>query len=332
MEDGATGRDLSEAEPLETESTLAVPPVAAWGGRRRHGHARRCRRVDGVDRTFRRRGRASRSVDHQASRPGARRGVRRHADRCGRRRDDVHVQVDAVRRSSRAIAIQDALTEREQADPEATLRVRIGLNVGEVVGHDATPFGAAVNAGARVMSMADGGEVFVSEMVRRLAGTVPGVDYRDRGRHRFKGFDEPWRVYQVLWPGAPAPRPRASSRRSSPRLLVAVAARGGCRRGCSRGRPVARRRDVRRRSARTPWRDWTAAAEASNSRQPSGRGQARARSASTASGSPSRTAASWSASTSRTVPSGTRSRLARRRPGSQSAAGPCGSRTPRTGR
>ncbi len=122
-----------------------------------------------------------------------------------------------------AIAIQDALTERERADPETTLRVRIGLNVGEVVDHDAAPFGAAVNAGARVMSMADGGEILVSEMVRRLAGTVPGVDYRDRGRHRFKGFDEPWRIYQVVWPGAPPARSRARSRRSSARRVAAAA-------------------------------------------------------------------------------------------------------------
>ena len=118
------------------------------------------------------------------------------------------------------------LTERETADSEVTLRVRIGLNVGEVVGHDATPFGAAVNAGARVMSMGDGGEILVSEMVRRLAGTVPGVTYRDRGSHRFKGFDEPWRVYQVVWPGAPPPRPRGRSRWSGARWLIAAAGVG----------------------------------------------------------------------------------------------------------
>ncbi|MGL6279748.1 MAG: ABC transporter substrate-binding protein, partial [Gaiella sp.] len=120
-----------------------------------------------------------------------------------------------------AIGIQDALTEREAAGTGSTLRVRIGLNVGEVIGHDAAPFGAAVNAGARVMAMADGGEILVSEMVRRLAGTVPGVEYRDRGRHRFKGFDEPWQVFQVLWPGAPPPRARPRSPGRSTRWAIA---------------------------------------------------------------------------------------------------------------
>ena len=124
---------------------------------------------------------------------------------------------------SAAVAVQDALTERERERPGESLRVRVGLNVGEVVDRDGVPFGAAVNAGARVMAKANGGEILVSELVRRLAGTVPGVEYRDRGRHAFKGFDEPWRLYQLMWPGAPPPRPK-QRRRPSRRTLVAAAA------------------------------------------------------------------------------------------------------------
>ena len=110
-----------------------------------------------------------------------------------------------------AMAVQEAIAAREQERPDETLRVRIGLNVGEVLERDGHPFGAAVNAGARVMSYADGGEILVSEVVRNLAGTVPGVTYKDRGRHEFKGWDERWRLYQVVWPGAPVARPRGSA-------------------------------------------------------------------------------------------------------------------------
>ena len=49
-------------------------------------------------------------------------------------------------------------------------------------------------------------------MIRDLAGTVPGVAYKDRGRHEFKGWDERWRLYQIVWPGAPAPRPKERER------------------------------------------------------------------------------------------------------------------------
>jgi len=120
------------------------------------------------------------------------------------------------------MAIQETLAERECERPEETLRVRIGINVGEVLEGDGHPFGAAVNAGARVMAKADGGEILVSELAQGLAGTIPGVSFRDRGTHRFKGFDEPWRLYQVVWPGAPAPRP--SSRRRPGRLKLVVGA------------------------------------------------------------------------------------------------------------
>jgi YVTN family beta-propeller protein len=123
-----------------------------------------------------------------------------------------------------ATAVQEELAARERERPDETLRVRIGLNVGEVLGRDGTPFGAAVNAGARVMARADGGEILVSELVRQLAGTVPGVQYRDRGRYAFKGFDEPWRLYEVVWPGAPPKRAKPRARPARVRIALAAAA------------------------------------------------------------------------------------------------------------
>jgi YVTN family beta-propeller protein len=128
-----------------------------------------------------------------------------------------------------AIAVQRALAMAEHERPEETLRVRIGLNVGEVLERDGHPFGAAVNAGARVMSRASGGQILASEMVVRLAGTMPGISFRDRGRHSLKGFDERWRLYEVGWDqpaAAPAPkrRRRESALRRHKRLAVAAVA------------------------------------------------------------------------------------------------------------
>jgi YVTN family beta-propeller protein len=127
-----------------------------------------------------------------------------------------------------AIAVQRALATAEEERPEETLPVRIGLNVGEVLERDGHPFGAAVNAGARVMSKAFGGQILASEMVVRLAGTMPGISFRDRGRHTFKGFDERWRLYEVGWDQpAAAPAPRRRRREPAPRRhkrLAGVAA------------------------------------------------------------------------------------------------------------
>jgi YVTN family beta-propeller protein len=126
-----------------------------------------------------------------------------------------------------AIAIQRALRDHDQEHAEDGVRVRIGLNVGEVVGDDEHPFGAAINAGARVMSQAKGGQIFVSETVRRLAGTMPGVSFRDRGRIRMKGLEERWRLYEIAWderaPVAPRPKP-ATARPRARRLVLLLSA------------------------------------------------------------------------------------------------------------
>ena len=122
-----------------------------------------------------------------------------------------------------AVAIQDAV-DRHNEDGGEPLRLRIGLNVGEVIEEGGHPFGAAVNGASRVAGEARGGEILVSEPVKQLAGTIPGVSFRDRGRFRLKGFSERWRLYEVE-----APSPTASPRRSVSRLrpaqpVVALAA------------------------------------------------------------------------------------------------------------
>jgi YVTN family beta-propeller protein len=129
--------------------------------------------------------------------------------------------------SARA-AVSCALSiQRELAEQEAAIRVRIGLNAGELLEGDGELFGAAVNLAARVMDRANGGEVLMTDTVRQLVGTMTGAGFRDRGRVVLKGFQERQRLYEVRpADGRPArpPRPRRSSRpsRRTRRLLVAA--------------------------------------------------------------------------------------------------------------
>jgi class 3 adenylate cyclase len=87
-----------------------------------------------------------------------------------------------------AVATQRALLGRVPA-------VRIGLNTGEVTRSADDPVGESVNAAARIAAKAAGGEVLVSDVVRQLVGTIPGVRFVDRGRSPLKGFPERWRLF-----------------------------------------------------------------------------------------------------------------------------------------
>jgi class 3 adenylate cyclase/DNA-binding NarL/FixJ family response regulator len=87
----------------------------------------------------------------------------------------------------------------QRAAMSAPLRVRMGLNTGEVSFTGGDVFGAAVNAGARIMAKAHGGEIVISDVVRQLLGSTSGFELRDRGRVRLRGFPERWRLHEVLW-------------------------------------------------------------------------------------------------------------------------------------
>ena len=106
-----------------------------------------------------------------------------------------------------AVAIQRALHAQESAQSDSHVRVRIGLNTGEVIHDDADLFGSAVNAAARVADKAGGGQIFVSDTVRRVVGLSSEFEFIDRGRVRLKGFPERWRLYEVVWQ-APADKAR----------------------------------------------------------------------------------------------------------------------------
>ena len=98
-----------------------------------------------------------------------------------------------------AVTIQAGLAERNAATPADAVRVRIGVNTGEVVAEDDDLYGQAVNAAARIAGRANGGEILVSEIVRQLAGSGPEFTFVERGRHRLKGFPDRWQLYSLTY-------------------------------------------------------------------------------------------------------------------------------------
>lgn len=80
------------------------------------------------------------------------------------------------------------------------IEVRAGVHTGEVelVGDDVA--GLAVHIGARIASMAGGGEVYASRTVKDL---VVGSDlvFESKGTHELKGVPGEWDIYAVTHPG-----------------------------------------------------------------------------------------------------------------------------------
>lgn len=92
-----------------------------------------------------------------------------------------------------ARAIQAATAIRDAAH-RLGLEIRAGLHTGEIERHGDDVIGIGVHIAARVLSVAEPGEVLVSRTVRDLvAGS--GIGFTDRGTHRLKGVPDEWQLF-----------------------------------------------------------------------------------------------------------------------------------------
>ena len=92
-----------------------------------------------------------------------------------------------------AIGIQRRL--QAAGDP---VRVRIGLNTGDVISEDDRYFGRTVFVASRVAGAAAGGQILAAEPTRLLA-EAGGAPFLDRGSQRLKGLKGDHRLFEVLW-------------------------------------------------------------------------------------------------------------------------------------
>ncbi|HET7467931.1 MAG TPA: ATPase, T2SS/T4P/T4SS family [Candidatus Dormibacteraeota bacterium] len=112
--------------------------------------------------------------------------------------DGVMVSFGSTRHAVEcALDIQRAITDYSKTNPNRKLRIRIGINTGEVVEEAGDIFGAAVNMAARVAGKAKGGQVLVSEVVRQLVGPVAEINFTYRGHYKLKGFPDRWRLHEA---------------------------------------------------------------------------------------------------------------------------------------
>src|SRR6516162_9332829 len=122
--------------------------------------------------------------------------------------------VDAVRR---AAEVQRGMLDREpEAPDERRIRLRIGVNLGDVIADADDIFGDGVNVAARLEALAEPGGICVSRVVRdQIRDRLP-YQLNDLGEQSVKNIARPVRAY-ALSPVSVAALPASSVLRPMPR-------------------------------------------------------------------------------------------------------------------
>jgi class 3 adenylate cyclase len=92
-----------------------------------------------------------------------------------------------------------AATDIRDAVSALGLRIRAGVHTAEVEVVPGGVRGVAVHETARIMGLAGGGEVLLSDITKELS-IGAGLDYDDRGMHHLKGIPHPRHVFAVADP------------------------------------------------------------------------------------------------------------------------------------
>ena len=98
-----------------------------------------------------------------------------------------------------AAAMQTAIEDWSADIPaERRIRLRIGINLGDVTVDGGDIYGDGVNVAARLESVAEPGGISVSGSVRDHVGNRLELAFEDRGEQQLKNIAKPVRVYNVL--------------------------------------------------------------------------------------------------------------------------------------
>jgi predicted ATPase/class 3 adenylate cyclase len=122
---------------------------------------------------------------------------------------------------SAALAGQEAIAAEEWPPEIRTLKVRMGLHSGESKARDSDYYGTELNRAARVMGIAHGGQILVSNAAAGLLrGRLPdSAALIDLGIHRLRGLVDPEHVYQLTHPRLETDFPPLQSSLTNPNNL-----------------------------------------------------------------------------------------------------------------
>ncbi|NKB47973.1 MAG: hypothetical protein GKS02_01280 [Alphaproteobacteria bacterium] len=103
--------------------------------------------------------------------------------------------VDAV---EYAVEVQQLLTLQNKNIPnESQIRLRIGINLGDVIVDEDDLYGDGINIAARLEGLAEPDTIFVSEMAYSSVRNKIDVQFTAMGEHSLKNIVDPVKVYKV---------------------------------------------------------------------------------------------------------------------------------------
>ena len=130
-------------------------------------------------------------------RPAIRRGHGRLVKTLG---DGLLVEFDsAVDAVNCALAVQEGAAIRNHSvAPDHQMRFRIGINLGDVVLEGGDVLGDGVNVAARLQTLAEPGDVVVSQSIaQHVTGKIAGA-LEDLGEHALKNIAKPVQVFRIV--------------------------------------------------------------------------------------------------------------------------------------
>jgi class 3 adenylate cyclase len=95
-------------------------------------------------------------------------------------------------------AVAFALALHDRLADEGEVRVRIGMDSGEVIREEKGYFGRTVFRAARIAELGKGGQVLASEATKVLADIAPDARFVDLGEQELDGLGGSHRVFEVL--------------------------------------------------------------------------------------------------------------------------------------
>jgi adenylate cyclase len=119
-----------------------------------------------------------------------------------------------------AVDIQQSMVGRETELPgERRIRLRIGVNLGDIIVEGSDIYGDGVNVAARLEGLADPGGICVSGTVFDHVKGKVGLDFADLGDQQIKNIDQPVRVYGIALNGGAEASKDASASTGSAAML-----------------------------------------------------------------------------------------------------------------